>query len=183
DSLQMPAVHRAPAPEAGSRPRCGAGGGPVRCRITPATGAGTVCRARPPAPSEHRDVHVVEVVLGDASAIGHVPPALVGAADVPDLLAVDDVHDAQPLGVVLGPVGDLLAVRDLVLRRHLAVLVDHEVAGPPLGVLADHEAAVRAVAAHPAVLLVLAELLGDHLADRKSTRLNSSHVKISYAVF
>src|SRR3712207_8679799 len=28
-----------------------------------------------------------------------------------------------------------------------------------------------------------AELVGDHLRDRKSTRLNSSHANISYAVF
>src|SRR5690606_39525383 len=28
-----------------------------------------------------------------------------------------------------------------------------------------------------------AEVLREHLSDRKSTRLNSSHVKISYAVF
>src|SRR3712207_7073623 len=70
------------------------------------------------------------------------------------------------------------------LFRSLAVLVEHRV------VVVD-ERLVRRVEAVPpgqqvALEHALAQVLGqdlDHAADRKSTRLNSSHANISYAVF
>src|SRR5690554_7498345 len=46
-----------------------------------------------------------------------------------------------------------------------------------------HEQAAAMFAIHPQQAPVLADYLAAALVDRKSTRLNSSHVRISYAVF
>lgn len=52
---------------------------------------------------EHRDMHVVVMVRGDAAAVLHRDPAGRRHPDVPDSLRVDDVHDPEPGGVRLGP--------------------------------------------------------------------------------
>src|SRR5437763_13239797 len=62
---------------------------------------------------EHRDVHVVVMVRGDATAVRHRLPAGRRDADVPDVLPVDDVHDPQPGGVRLGPRRDVVALLDV----------------------------------------------------------------------
>src|SRR3712207_8942078 len=77
------------------------------------------------------------------------------------------------------------------LFRSFAALSDHrvytdlwEAPGEVLHVRLAHEADVVVIA--PATANVVAKLafgISDDLLDRKSTRLNSSHANISYAVF
>lgn len=80
-------------------------------------GPALVGRSRPrvACPSEHRDVHVVEVVLGEVAAVGHRAPVRVAPAHVPDLLPVDDVHDPEVVGVLPRPLRDRPATVDLLL--------------------------------------------------------------------
>src|SRR3712207_7697718 len=52
-----------------------------------------------------------------------------------------------------------------------------------VGVLHGADAHLREVALVAEELVLEEDLLGDLLGDRKSTRLNSSHANISYAVF
>src|SRR5699024_11497514 len=88
------------------------------------------------------------------------------------------LHDALPIS----DVGDLLAhQRDLRLNR-VAVARVHELAEPGKRVVGvgTQNLCPRAVLVELAHLDVV---LLDRLGDRKSTRLNSSHVSISYAVF
>src|SRR5690606_12652959 len=82
----------------------------------------------------NRDVRVVVVVGGGAAAVGHHPPA--APPHMPDPLPVDDVHDAEPPGVLHGPLGDLLAPPHLGGRGEGAAPAEHEVAGPAQRVLA-----------------------------------------------
>src|SRR5690606_42125900 len=89
------------------------------------------------------------------------------------------LHDALPiyLGVHLLLEGPGRAQRDLDLLG--GAVADGE------GVLLLdelHDGVVELVATHPDGLAGHDAAEGDH-RDRKSTRLNSSHVKISYAVF
>src|SRR5436309_6665392 len=72
------------------------------------------------------------------------------------------LHDALPISVALG----------------FAV-------GMPMGdIVKSFEAGVGGTLGHIALVIGLGTMLGKMMAeDRKSTRLNSSHVKISYAVF
>src|SRR5690606_41205272 len=76
------------------------------------------------------------------------------------------LHDALPILLALDLVGDRVADdarAELLLPEHLARLTVDGAEVAALGAV-EHQAAV-----------------GDQ--DRKSTRLNSSHVKISYAVY
>src|SRR5690606_40968566 len=69
------------------------------------------------------------------------------------------------------------------VRREKPALVDAAVPHPDRGLLADRAAAVQQRGAHHHS--GVGGGAGRHpvTPDRKSTRLNSSHVKISYAVF
>src|SRR5690349_22884360 len=140
-----------------------------------------------PAPSV-----LVPVVV--AAAAGADGGRLAGRCDVPrEALAAEVVGDAVPADALgRGVLGE--EVQRLALVRHLALAVGpHDrpevEAGRRRGIALgrqrqpDRDAAARA-ADHPALLLgraVEREALG--VEDRKSTRLNSSHVEISYAVF
>src|SRR5256885_10835663 len=64
-----------------------------------------------------------------------------------------------------------------------AVEVDGEVAFIVAGLLAGLDPAEHAVGEHDHLQRHVAAHDGFQLADRKSTRLNSSHLVISYAVF
>src|SRR5690349_22026605 len=70
---------------------------------------------------------------------------------------------------------------DLDEREERAVLVARRAAGgePPAGLVADAAAHLG----HEARFADAGVRAHDHDLDRKSTRLNSSHVEISYAVF
>src|SRR5690606_39522270 len=59
---------------------------------------------------------------------------------------------------------------------------DERPARSTVGKLRELAAAHNTVSSFPVVARVNASMV-DHWRDRKSTRLNSSHVKISYAVF
>src|SRR5690606_40210234 len=95
------------------------------------------------------------------------PPYLFGHATAPTEIYPLSLHDALPIsGAATLPVGQLgIPVQYLEAG---ADLVDAVVQGFQLGCLVHHIFGA-----------------GDqgNQADRKSTRLNSSHVKISYAVF
>src|SRR5205814_1317636 len=98
----------------------------------------------------------------------------------PDALSARPEHEATPVGrppwldIVIGAVGDLAgpARRDLeheeleVRTARVAGVRDARAVGRPRELGLDREAVVTG-----------------QLADRKSTRLNSSHLGISYAVF
>src|SRR2546430_9801263 len=56
-------------------------------------------------------------------------------------------------------------------------------AAPPLAVAADEEAGAQGLGEDQHVPDVRADVAQHALRDRKSTRLNSSHSQISYAVF
>src|SRR5690554_7267457 len=78
--------------------------------------------------------------------------------------------------------------REWVLAQANAVLNDMPVAAVKLGMLGSLEmvdTVVEILQAHPHLPLVCDPVLraGGGGSDRKSTRLNSSHVRISYAVF
>src|SRR3712207_7216277 len=75
------------------------------------------------------------------------------------------LHDALPIW---------LAARR---RAHLGAAVDHLALGVLVGHPRDGPLLVDAR------LGEVADAVGEHLLDRKSTRLNSSHANISYAVF
>src|SRR5690606_40142528 len=87
------------------------------------------------------------------------------------------LHDALPIFVIValpvaaidGPTG---RVTDALVGGSFALLV---------AILTPQDARRRARQLAAASLSDLSQMLGT--ADRKSTRLNSSHVKISYAVF
>src|SRR5690606_8120955 len=64
----------------------------------------------------------------------------------------------------------------------IAVLHDEIDAGTPVPVVVVVGLPDPAVGIHRQ-LVWIPEIMADHFQDRKSTRLNSSHVKISYAVF
>src|SRR5690606_40124095 len=88
---------------------------------------------------------------------------------------------------------DALPIYHLVALALPLLLVGGDPGGPPGGHLlaavevAKQQAAFELVTAThaPLVILLLSEvaITTDGAQDRKSTRLNSSHVKISYAVF
>src|SRR5690606_42108906 len=63
-------------------------------------------------------------------------------------------------------------------------LVDgvHQLAGALARVAVDHAVLVRVEVPHCLTNVGFGGVDGDGIQDRKSTRLNSSHVKISYAV-
>src|SRR3712207_7934687 len=73
-------------------------------------------------------------------------------------------------------------------RSHAGLLLADEVAGRAVvfeharGAGLDAHLVLEPDAAHP-VAGAVGQHLGDDEADRKSTRLNSSHANISYAVF
>src|SRR5690606_39734197 len=78
---------------------------------------------------------------------------------------------------------DLGASRELFKRARLAVLDRQRAGDPARGEMLHQREEIREVL-RPDPLLVEREDVGAALGvDRKSTRLNSSHVKISYAVF
>src|SRR6266542_5473607 len=79
---------------------------------------------------EHRDMHVVEVVRGDAAAICHGNPARRRHPDVPDPLPVDDVHDPEPGGVRPSPRSHVVAPLHPGAGWHHAAGTQHEVARP-----------------------------------------------------
>src|SRR5207302_10434305 len=83
------------------------------------------------------------------------------------------LHDALPISLELA---GLLALDQAVRHQVAPAMADAGSACNPL----DH-----LQIAHPArsLLQIGLERVGGVLIDRKSTRLNSSHVKISYAVF
>src|ERR1700748_1852899 len=106
---------------------------------------------------EHRDMHVVVMVRGDAAAVLHRDPARRRHTDVPDSLPVDDVHDPEPGGVRLGPRRNVVALLDRGGSRHDAPGTEHEVAGSAermLAVAARPVAADGGERAEPAVHLV-----------------------------
>src|SRR5690606_33398540 len=127
---------------------------------------------------------------GDVDFVGVRAP---GAEDL-DVLA-DLEHRQVGGGRRLGPDGDGLAGHD-VAEHLLAVVVEVEFAvGDVLDVALDvhdvepdrlggEDAVGHEDAAGVEAVAGLGRLEGDRAElDRKSTRLNSSHVKISYAVF
>src|SRR5690606_40499650 len=83
------------------------------------------------------------------------------------------LHDALPISSPLGPGGSLAFTVLLTEDGRLWELLNPQAVMPGAGVDRD---VLRA-------LLVADPAMGAMLTDRKSTRLNSSHVKISYAVF
>src|SRR5690606_41816848 len=89
------------------------------------------------------------------------------------------LHDALPIfGVALGAQRKTVVARDVSDGRLLAVfpMVTQRAFGVTIAQFADFGTCdYNSAVADRATL--------DALADRKSTRLNSSHVKISYAVF
>src|SRR5690606_27526348 len=95
---------------------------------------------------------------------------------------VDLLHDLLPLGHAFEiMIAGLLALAVVFLAEH-----EHD----DVGVLLDRAGLAQVAELRPLVLAAL-DLAGklresddrDRKLDRKSTRLNSSHVKISYAVF
>src|SRR3712207_8342630 len=59
----------------------------------------------------------------------------------------------------------------------------HQLLGALVGQGYVHDGGVYSAFGHPLAALGYRGGLGDHFQDRKSTRLNSSHANISYAVF
>src|SRR5690606_41338172 len=97
----------------------------------------------------------------------------------PTAIYPPSLHDALPISGLFRAEAIALVGEVLEARRVADAFLDH---------VAGHQAAgLLGVEADDLVLAVLqvAELGVDHPRpeDRKSTRLNSSHVKISYAVF
>src|SRR5690606_41898415 len=86
------------------------------------------------------------------------------------------LHDALPISLVDVALDDLPLELEGLLRKLEQVV---ELGEQALLVTGEAEAQARAIDRHDAER---AGLLG-RAEDRKSTRLNSSHVKISYAVF
>src|SRR5205823_7643583 len=106
---------------------------------------------------EHGNVHVVEVVRGDAAAVLHRLPPRRRVPDVPDPLPIDDVHDAEPGRVRLGPRGDVVAPLHIGSGWHDAAGAEHEVTCPAERMLAPDlgaEAADGRERAEPPVDLV-----------------------------
>src|SRR5690606_27806872 len=113
--------------------------------------------------------------------------ALAGTADAGAVVDPRRHFDGERLDLVHAPLAPACTAR----------LLDHLAAAVAIGArLFDHEEALlRADLALPAAQLAAARrgarlgartaawVAGDRYLDRKSTRLNSSHVKISYAVF
>src|SRR5690606_39844347 len=89
------------------------------------------------------------------------------------------LHDALP--IYFQP-GEELTQADTggELRRQIALLLQLHAAFEQF---ADHLAVVFILEEGGDLVCDLGTDLGEELQDRKSTRLNSSHVKISYAVF
>src|SRR5215470_771654 len=128
---------------------------------------------------KHRDVHVVVMVRGDATAVLHRDPAGRRHADIPDVLAVDDVHDPEPGGVRLGPGRDVVSLLDRGGRWHDAPGTEHEVAGPAermLAVVARPVAADVGERTEPRVDLVshLAHAGRDVVPDDRRLRMELS---------
>src|SRR5207302_9283118 len=91
------------------------------------------------------------------------------------------LHDALPISGALG-VAREDAVHGHRRRRALVVHGRGGEIGARVAPHADRAAAIAAVPPDLVPLLGVREVVADG-QDRKSTRLNSSHVKISYAVF
>src|SRR5690606_39655842 len=84
---------------------------------------------------------------------------------------------------------DLVVTAGVEYQRPTFLMLQSRYFAEEDGVIAGFERLVTAAdqlcdgAAHDRELRKLFERLEPHVKDRKSTRLNSSHVKISYAVF
>src|SRR5690606_41888365 len=79
------------------------------------------------------------------------------------------LHDALPIWILRNPQGGTQPRSGESHRRHPAARRDHGAPARPPRMI--HPSSASSTARSPAA------------SDRKSTRLNSSHVKISYAVF
>src|SRR5690606_42009600 len=99
----------------------------------------------------------------------------------PAEIATLPLHDALPIFAVAGELAQLEALRRMVRgaahawNNALTTIVGE------LGCLADERPGDAAVAAAAAAIESEAQRCARLTPDRKSTRLNSSHVKISYA--
>src|SRR5690606_17124462 len=89
------------------------------------------------------------------------------------------VRQARERVVLVHELRELRGAEELLDRRHDRADVDQGGRRDRLDVLGRHALAHDAL--HPGQ--TRADLVLDELANRKSTRLNSSHVKTSYAVF
>src|SRR5207302_9319888 len=89
------------------------------------------------------------------------------------------LHDALPIynGAILKVTIEtaLLSLEEKILACQLALAAGADFVKSSTGF--SHRGAI------PADISLMRGVVGDKLGDRKSTRLNSSHVKISYAVF
>src|SRR5690606_41859603 len=86
------------------------------------------------------------------------------------------LHDALPISVVLRRVLDLPAASTADYR-------DRDDTWPRSGAQPDRQCAAPVSTCEHGKFPAREHRAGAPAADRKSTRLNSSHVKISYAVF